>query len=320
MTHIHYLPGLAVIALVGTCATAAAGVTRPEMRARVDAELADLVQLSRAAPAVNTTELAGLPPPVRRYLAYTGADRAPAARFARFRFTGEVRLPVTGTAEGVARATPWMATQGEQYMVLSSAGLGYIWDSTWQQGSEMQIDVRDLYARGDAHIWAVRSDGQVMVDERHDEANRTYMIRFFAEATQSPTMLLPGPHLQWEPIDAWHARARVRDGTLAASMVCRFEDDGALSRCESDDRLLRYTGEVPQRWVPARWVMTRSDYRVFGPVRVPTRMSVRWLLPGGEFEQVRATTQTLEFDVAAPYMPLSASSHSVSASAPVGAQ
>lgn len=296
-----FLGGLALI----STPNAFAGVSRPEMRQRVDTEISELVRIAKAAPAVDAATLASLPAPVRRYLAYTGADRAPVARFSRFRFVGEVRLPISGTARGVTQATPWMPTQGEQYMALSAQGLGYVWDSTWQQGPDVSIDVRDLYSRGDTHIWAVRSDGRVLVDERHDDINRTYMIRFFAEATQSPTMLLPGRNLQWEAVDERRARAKVRDGALTASMVCDFTDEGALTRCESDDRLLRFTGDVAQRWIPARWVMKRGDYKNFGALRVPTTMSVVWQLPDGEFEQVRSTTQALDFDVAEPYRSIS---------------
>ena len=293
-------PVLALLALAAAAA-AQAGVTQPAMRERVDREIDALVTLAKAPPAVDAGALATLPAPVRRYLAYTGADRAPAARFTRFRFEGEVRLPVTGSARGVTRATPWMATRGEQYMALSAQGLGYVWDSVWQQGPDASVDVRDLYAQGDTHIWAVRSDGRVLVDERHDDINRTYMVRFFAEATQSPTMLLPSRHLRWEAVDDQRARAHMKDGRWSASMLCSFEPDGALTRCESDDRLLRFSGEVPQRWVGARWVMTRGDYRAFGAQRVPTTMGVSWQLPEGDFEQVRARTTVVDFDTAAPY-------------------
>jgi hypothetical protein len=299
-TLLYRRPIFMLLALAGAAASQA-GVTRPAMRERVDRDIADLVAVAQAPAAVDTATLATLPAPVQRYLAYTGADRAPAARFTRFRFEGEVRLPLTGGARGVTSATPWMPTRGEQYMALSTQGLGYVWDSVWQQGPDTRIDVRDLYAKGDTHIWAVRSDGRVMVDERHDDINRTYMIRFFAEATQSPTMLLPGRHLRWEAVDDRRARAHVKDGALSASMLCSFEADGALTRCESDDRLLRFSGDVPQRWVGARWVMTRSDYRPFGALRVPTTMSVSWLMPEGEFEQVRAKTIEVDFDVATPY-------------------
>lgn len=292
---------LGMTLLAAASATAAAGVTQPAMRERIDREIDDLIVVSRAAPAVDAHVLQTLPAPVRRYLAFTGADRAPAARFTRFRFEGEVRLPLLGSASGVTQSTPWMKTRGEQYMALSSQGLGYVWDSQWQQGPGTTIDVRDLYARGDTHVWAVRGDGRVLVDERHDEINRTYMIRFFAEATQSPTMLLPGRHLRWEAIDDTLARALVKDGALTASMVCRFDADGALTRCESDDRKLRFSGDVAQRWVDARWVMNRSDYKTFGALRVPTTMNVVWQLPDGDFEQVRAKTLSVDFDVPEHY-------------------
>lgn len=278
-----------------------AQVLEPAMRARVDAEIRSLLEAGAAAPVVDRELPADLPAPVRAYLRYTGADRVPPARFARFRFDGEVRLPILGDAQGVERSTPWMRTQGMQYMVMSERGLGYVWDSRWLVGEDGRIDVRDLYLDGRTHVWAVRHDGRVMVDDQHGELGRTYMLRFFAEATQSPTMLRPGKHLRWEAVDERHARAVVQDGVLQARMLCRFETDGALTRCESDDRMLRYSGDVRERWVPARWVMTRGDYQPMAGLRVPTRLSVSWQFPGGEYEQVRARTTAIDFDVLQPY-------------------
>lgn len=292
---------LAALAAALAMLPAAAQVADPAMRATIDREILALLAAARAPLVVDDSLPADLPEPVRRYLRYTGADRQPPARFARFRFEGEVRLPLLGDARGVERSTPWMRTVGRQYMAMSRAGLGYVWDSRWLIGEDTRIDVRDLYLDGRSHVWAVRSDGRVMVDDRHDAIGRTYMLRFFAEATQSPTMLRPGPHLRWEAVDDLHARAVVRDGTLEARMVCRFASDGALTRCESDDRMLRYNGDVAERWVGARWVMTRSDYREFAGLRVPTSMVVSWEFPTGPYEQVRARTVALDFDVLQPY-------------------
>ncbi len=293
-------PTLALAALVLSLSTQAQ-IVGPAMRAAVDDEIRTVIDIGSAAADIDHRLPGDLPTPVQRYLRFTGADRAAPARFARFRFEGEVRLPITGDATAVAHSTPWMRTRGAQYMAMSRGGLGYVWDSRWEMGPDAGIDVRDLYLQGRTHVWAVRSDGRVMVDEAHSEIGRTYMLRFFAEATQSPTMLRPVPHLRWEAVDAGRARAVVRDGDLEARMVCSFLETGELTRCESDDRMLRYNGDVAQRWIPARWVMTRGDYRDIGGVRVPTTMSVSWVLPGGEYEQVRARTTALDFDVRQPY-------------------
>lgn len=278
-----------------------AQVVEPAMRAAVDGEIRALLDAAAAAPVVARELPADLPAPVRAYLRYTGADRVPPARFARFRFEGEVRLPITGDASAVERSTPWMRTQGMQYMVMTERGLGYVWDSRWLMGEDARIDVRDLYLDGRTHVWAVRHDGRVMVNDQHGELGRTYMLRFFAEATQSPTMLRPGRHLRWEAVDDRRARAVVQDGELQARMVCSFEPDGALTRCESDDRMLRYNGDVRERWVGARWVMTRGDYREMSGLRVPTSLTVSWQFPGGEYEQVRARTTAIDFDVLQAY-------------------
>lgn len=294
----HPLAALLTAAALGPVG---AQVTDPAMRAVVDAEISGLLAAARGGVAVDAPLPDSLPSPVQRYLRYTGADRAAPARFTRFRFDGEVRLPIQGDARAVERSTPWMRTRGQQYMVMSTDGLGYVWDSRWDMGEQEHIDVRDLYHQGRTHIWALRGDGRVLIDERHGEIGRTYMLRFFAEATQSPTLLRPGRYLRWEAVDERRARAVVRDGALEARMVCDFDPEGALTRCESDDRLLRYSGDVRERWVSARWVMTRGDYRDIGGLRVPTTMSVSWQLPGGDFEQVRARTLELDVDQLRPY-------------------
>ena len=81
-------------------------------------------------------------------------------------------------------------------------------------------------------------------------------------------------------------------------MLCRFDAQGALTECESNDRKLRFSGDVAERWVPARWVMTRGNYREMAGLRLPTTMSIRWVLGGGEFEQVREVIDEVVFETA----------------------
>lgn len=91
------------------------------------------------------------------------------------------------------------------------------------------------------------------------------------------------------------ARAVLRHGSTQASMDCHFESSGALTRCESDDRLLRYSADVPERWI-----MTRTDYQVLGDLRLPTRMTAHWRLGESEFEQVRARIESVAFTPPVP--------------------
>lgn len=291
--------GRTLLTLLAAALPAIAAAMPSAMRQQVDAEIERLQAHAEHAPAVDTAALAHLPAPVRRYLAYTGADRTPPARVASYRFSGEVRIPLTGDRARVATATPWLPAKGQQVMALSSQGLGYVWDSRWQSPAG-HIDVRDAYLDGQTHIWAIRVDGRVMMDERDPAIDRTYMVRFFAEATQSPTMLMPSSWLRWEPISDGAARAVLRHGATQASMDCHFEPDGALTRCESDDRLLRYSGDVPERWIAARWIMTRTDYQLLDGLRLPTRMTVHWRLGESEFEQVRARIESVAFTPPAP--------------------
>lgn len=301
-------PLLFAVSLAMPASPAQAGVVDAAMRARVDAEIAALIVDSQAPAAAKPELLDGLPPPVRRYFAYTGADKAVPARFTRFRFTGEVRLPMTGDASGVKTATPWMPLEGEQYMTVSTTNLGYVWDTTWTRGDVGRISVRDLYTKGDTHIWARQANGQDMVDEGHHDINKTYMVRFFAEATQSPTMLLPSAYLRWEPVSDSQARMVVNDRGQSAQLLCDFATDGALTQCRSDDRMLRFSGQK-DKWFNARWVMKRGEYRTFGALRVPSTLEVGWQFPGDkssgkgpeDFAQVRARITEIDHDLRAKY-------------------
>lgn len=291
---------LLVLSLAEPAAPARAGVVDPEMRTRVDAEITRLMADSQAPASARPESLATLPEPVRRYFKYTGADQAGVAQFTRFRFTGEVRLPLTGDASGVRTATPWMPLQGEQYMTATAANLGYVWDTTWTRGDVGLISVRDLYAGGDTHIWARQSNGQDMVNESDHDINKTYMVRFFAEATQSPTMLLPSQYLRWEAVSDSQARMVVNDRGETAQLLCDFSAEGALTQCQSDDRLLRFSAQK-DKWVKARWVMKRSDYRVSAGLRVPSVLEVIWRFGPDEFVQVRARVTEIDHNVRARY-------------------
>lgn len=291
---------LSVLALVEPASQARAGVVDPEMRTRVDGEIARLITDSRAPSAATRESLASLPAPVRRYLAYTGADKAEVAGFTRFRFTGEVRLPLTGDATGVKTATPWMPLHGEQYMTASTTNLAYVWDTTWTRGDVGRISVRDLYAAGDTHIWARQANGQDMVNEGHHDINKTYMVRFFAEATQSPTMLLPSQYLRWEAVSDQQARMVVNDRGETAQLLCDFSAEGALTQCQSDDRMLRFSGQK-DKWFNARWVMKRGEYKQFGELRVPSTLEVSWQFGADEFAQVRARVTDIDHNVRLKY-------------------
>lgn len=91
------------------------------------------------------------------------------------------------------------------------------------------------------------------------------------------------------------ARAVLRQGSTQASIDCHFESSGALTRCKSDDRLLRYSADVSERWI-----MTRTDYQVLGGLRLPTRMTAHWRLGESEFEQARARIESVAFTPPVP--------------------
>ncbi len=64
-------------------------------------------------------------------------------------------------------------------------------------------------------------------------------------------------------------------------------------------RLLRHSGDVSERWIAARWIMTSTGYRHLGGLRLPTGVTIRWRLGKSEFGQVHTCIESAAFTAAA---------------------
>lgn len=231
---------------------------------------------------VTRDELRDLPAPVAAWLERSGVIGRPRAATVRLHQRGEIR-----TQEDAA----WMPARAAQYFSIDPPAFVWTVDATMMR--VLPIAGRDRYAGGHGQMLIKAASLVKVVEAAGAAVDLGAMFRYLAETIWFPSAAL-GPHIAWEPIDATHARATMRDAGRAAPAVFTFDDRG---------RALRFDAERPMGGGPdARltpWFGAISEWRMFEGIEVPSRGEVGWQLPSGPFIYYRWEILDVEFNRAA---------------------
>ena len=117
------------------------------------------------------------------------------------------------------------------------------------------------------------------------------LVRFLAEAAWYPTALLPGHGVQWRAVDGYSARATLKDGETAVTLLFRFDENGLIESVRADARGRRVAGVV----IPTPWEGRWSNYEWRDGVCIPTWGEVAWLLPEGPHPYFRGRITSLSY-------------------------
>ncbi|MBN8506502.1 MAG: hypothetical protein J0L58_18715 [Burkholderiales bacterium] len=228
-------------------------------------------------------ELDGLPEPVARHLRLVLPQGSTLIRAVEVTHEGEFNLSENGSR--------WRPFRSQQRVVLRRPG--FVWDGRVSMAPGLAVHVHDAYVAGEGLLEPAIAGLFSLVQLRDREATaRGELMRFLAEATWYPTALLPREGLQWEPIDAQHARATLVDGELHLSLRVHFGTDGLIDRvhAEQRDRL------VGGRSVPTPWEGRFSDYQRRDGLLVPLQGEVAWLTPQGRLPYWRGRIVALRYE------------------------
>jgi hypothetical protein len=233
-------------------------------------------------PFVRLAAYPDLPAPVRRYLEFAGVEGRPRIRFARL------------LHGGLFRTTPdsrWMPIEGEEYFSVDPPG--FIWYAKARPMPLVHIRARDLYMNRKGNMLVKPLSVFTLADAYGPEVNVSALLRFVAEAPWFPTALVPSQHVGWEAIDARSARVVVRDGSLRASGIFRFDPEGRIIEFETQDRF-QADGRLAVR---RPWGGIYRHYEEVEGFRIPSGAEVRWLSPPDVFAYARFELERVEYDV-----------------------
>jgi uncharacterized protein DUF6544 len=269
--------------LSGVAATVAV-LGRHRFRRRVTADV-DTLFLDAGA-LIGPVQLAArweaLPEPVRRYLRYSIREGASAIRTARLKH------------DGFFRTTPekrWFRIEGEQYFIVARPG--FVWSASIRPAPFFWIEARDRLVSGRGNMLVKLVSTIPIANAVGAEIDQGSRLRWLAECAWFPYAFV-GDQVQWDPIDAYSARARLRCDGLPVSALVEVDDEGKLTQLRAD----RYRDVGGGKAVLTPWTGHYSDYREFNGLRVPSSVEVTWELEKAPFSYVRFHVTVLEYNVA----------------------
>jgi hypothetical protein len=227
-------------------------------------------------------DLAGLPPPVVRYLRQAIPEDAECVRLARVTSRGVFR---TGTSP-----RSWRPFRAEQ--VFSASWPGFVWDARIRMAPGVEAHVRDTLIEGRASMSASLL-GLLRLASVSDQRELAMgaLHRWLAEALWFPTSLLPSAYLQWSAIDERTARATAHDGATSVWLDFQFGPDMWPTCVETPARYR----DVKGRAVPTPWRVEFGPFEPRGGFHIPIAAEVQWLLPDGPWPYWRGAVLNAEY-------------------------
>lgn len=221
-----------------------------------------------AAKVVTEADIAHLPPPVRRYMALTGAVGRP--------MVTEISLQFDATMFD-APGSPGMVGPVVQYERFDLPRRLFLM-TTRMKGLPVAV-LHDFDS--DRASMRVRLVGLVnVVDIGGPELTRTETVTILNDLCFFAPSRLIDPRLTWTPIDDTRARVAFTLGPNTVSAELIFNEAGELVDFVSDDRgMLEKDGSLRI----LRWTTPMTNYRDFGGWRVASEGIAIWHQPEGPF-------------------------------------
>ena len=231
----------------------------------------------------DARELEGLPAPVQRYFRAVLTDSQPIITAVTIDIAGTFNLSPTGEQ--------WKPFTSRQRVVMHRPG--FLWDAKIAMLPGVNVRVVDSYIVGKGLLHAAIQGLFTMADiQGEGEIARGEFMRWFAEVAWYPTALLPSHGVRWVAVDDHSANATVTDGSLALTLLFRFNEAGLIGSFRAEAR----GGMVGDKMVMAPWEGVWSGYRVHDGVQVPFTGEVAWMRPEGRRPYFIGTVTALAFE------------------------
>jgi len=236
-------------------------------------------------------ELDGLPAPVQRYFREVLQDGRPIVAALDIEHRGTFNL----AAEGSDQWKPFTSTQR-----VVTRRPGFVWNGRISAAPGLAVHVHDAYVAGEGILRPAVLGLYTLVDLRGTNPEpggvaQGEFLRYFAEAAWYPTALLPSQGARWTAVDDNTATATLRDGTVTATLLFRFDARTGLVESVRAEARGRTVGDaiVMTPW-EGRW----SNYVEHDGMRVPMSGEVAWLNPQGRRPYWRGDVVALRYEFA----------------------
>ena len=251
-----------------------------EMHAKLEA-----ARLPVGRKSYSPDELIGLPAPVQKYFRAVLKDGQPIVSAAHLELSGTINMSATGEKWKTFTSTQQVITQRP----------GFDWEGCIEMMPGLTGRVHDAYIAGEGVLRATLFGLVSLANLRGTpEIAQGELMRFLAEAAWYPTALLPSQGVQWRAADDFSAKATLKDGETAVTLLFRFNENSLIESVRAEARGRTVGGVV----IPTPWEGRWSNYERRDGMRIPTGGEVAWLLPDGPQPYFRGRITSLSYEFA----------------------
>ncbi len=227
-------------------------------------------------------DIAHLPEPVQKYLAYTGAIGKEKVRNMRVVMEGHLKMD---------RDKDWTPIHTQQYNFYNEPIRLY---HIVGKINGLPVMGLDSYQAGKGNM-LIKVAGLVKVVDAHDpKMDRAALVTVLNDMCLIAPATLIDRRLQWETVDAQTVKVTLEDQGLKVSGILTFNDKGELTNFLTYDRYFSPKGTTYES-VP--WSTPVRNYKDFNGIRINSYGEAIWHFPEGDFCYGKATTMEVEYNV-----------------------
>lgn len=155
------------------------------------------------------------------------------------------------------------------------------------------VAARDLYCDGYGEMKGKLLNLIPVVFDNSKEVAQSALITAFCEFFFIPGYLLVDA-ITWEQLNAHSVRGTLEDNGITVSGIFYFNDEGLMTRFETNDRYYS-TGKQTYQKVPFSALV--DSYRMQGNLKICENVRIVWHLPEGDYEYYKGIVESIECNV-----------------------
>jgi hypothetical protein len=230
----------------------------------VDSEIEEVLSFAKTTqPGIVTEEdILHLPAPVQRWITSTGIIGKPEVLWGYVKQTASMKMK--------PEQEEWYTAGAIQYSVIEPPA--FIWKVELDMMPVIKIKGRDKFIDGKGEMLIKMNSLINIVHEKGEKLDEGTMQRFLGELVWFPSLAL-SPHITWEPIDEFSAKAAMQHKGTNGDGIFYFDEEGNFTKFIA----MRFLTNEPDA-IKYPWILTVDDYAVFEGIKVPSEVKATWEL------------------------------------------
>lgn len=231
---------------------------------------------------VTESQIQYMPPPVRKYLKYTGVIGKPKVQ--------NIRIIFEELMYQNSEAKP-MVSSSDQYNFFKKPARHF-----FMKASMVGIPFRVLHSYSEEKATMVVRVASLFnaVNISGEELSIAETVTVLNDLSLFAPSALIDKRISWKQLDSLSAKVIFQNGKYKVSANLYFNDKGELVQFVSDDRsALQDDGSLRK----ARWTTPIRDYKEYNGIKVPTYGEAIWNYPEGDFTYGKFFLKSLEYNL-----------------------